>query len=79
MQNALKWSLSRHADGAEATKDRFVAVESLRSAFDLMHGPWKAFLEEHVRPMDEDGGRDEALRCWLRWAWRCALRISWPT
>ena len=64
VQNALKWSLSRHVDNTEALKDLFIAVASLRNAFDLLHGHIADFLGRCLEPVDEPDEYEESYRYW---------------
>ena len=50
VHNALKWSLSKHIDGADGINDLYVAIESLRNSFDLLHGFLKTFIQEALEP-----------------------------
>ena len=64
VQNALKWSLQKHTDGADGIKDIFVAIESLRNGFSLLHAHLRGFI--HAR-LDFDGAEfsvDDGFAFW---------------
>ena len=65
IQNAMTWSLSRHIESTEGLKDLFIAIASLRNAFDLLVGHLKVFLESCLELVDEADDHDESFMYWV--------------
>ena len=53
-QNGLKWGLAWLTSGDDVIKKLYIAIESLRNAYDLLHKYLPKFLIQSLLPVDDD-------------------------
>ena len=64
VQNALKWSLQKYVDGPDGISDIYIAIESLRNGFSLLHAHLRSFVHARLDFDDAEFSVDEGVTFW---------------